>query len=95
MLARVHGLDRLVGVHLRRRAQDHRIDIVAGEHLFIVGGGEADAVFLGHGLRRFEPASDQRGHFHAIDVLQSVEVLFTECAAAGECDLHGVSPYRG
>ena len=31
MLARVHAGDRLIGMHLRRRAQDHRIDVVALE----------------------------------------------------------------
>ena len=34
MLAGFEALDRLGGVHLGRRAQDHRIDIIAGEGLF-------------------------------------------------------------
>jgi hypothetical protein len=91
MLARIHALDRLRGVHLGRRGEDHRIEARQRQRLGEIGGDMADAIFVGGLLRAFQRAADDRDHLDAGDVLQPVEVLFTECSGAGECDLHGVS----
>jgi hypothetical protein len=45
MLARLQARDRLLGVHLRRRAQDHRIDILQREAVGEIGRDVGDAVF--------------------------------------------------
>ena len=91
MLAGAHDGDRLRGVQLGRRAQDHRVDVVAGERLVEVGGGVGDAVPLRNFLRLFQLATDDRGDLHSVDVAQAVEVLDAEGAGAGDCDSHRCS----
>ncbi len=88
MLARVHALDRLVGVHLRGRAQDHRVDIVPREAVGEIGRRMADAIFVGDRLGRFEAAADEGDDLDAVDQLEAVEMFFTECAGTGEGDFH-------
>ena len=48
----------------------------------------ADAIFCGDRLGRLEPSPDQADDLDAADLLQAVEVFLSECAGAGECDLH-------
>ena len=86
MFAGVQAGERLVGVHLRGRAQDHRIDVVAGEAVAEFGAHVADAVLLGDLLRLGELAANQRGDLDAVDQRQAVEVLDAEGAGAGESD---------
>ena len=88
MLTRVHALDRLRSVHLRGGAEDHRVDAGLVKRLGEVGAGMRDAVLRRDCLRRLQPPPDQADDFHAVDVVQAVEVFLAERARAGQCDLH-------
>jgi len=88
MLACFHALDCLRGVHLRRRAQDDGIEAGLLQRLGQIGAGMADPIFGGDGLGRLQPAPDQAHHLGAFDIAQAVEMLFSEGAGTGECDLH-------
>ena len=59
VLAGSHRRDRLSGVHLGGRAQDHRVDVVAREYLVEVGGGVCDAVPAGDVLRLLHAAGSR------------------------------------
>ena len=76
--------DRLVGVHLRGRAQDDGVHLLHGERLRKVGACVADAVLLRHLLRLVELAADDRHDPNARNVLDAVEVLGPERARAGQ-----------
>ena len=81
-----HG-DRLRGVHLRRRAQDHRVDVLRAPGFGEVGAWHAPMPYLrGDLLGLLELAADQRDDLDAVDDLEAVEVLDAERAGAGERD---------
>ena len=90
VLAGLEAGDRLGGVHLGGRAEDHGVD-VARERLGELGAGVVDPVLGGDGLGGLQPAADEADHLHALDLGQAVEVLLPEGAGAGEGDLHAVS----
>ena len=88
MLAGLHALDGLRGVHLRRRAEDDGVDAGQGERFGEFGGGVLDAILLGGFARRLDAAADDAGHVDAADRLDGVEMLEAEGAGAGEDDFH-------
>jgi hypothetical protein len=99
VLARGKRRHRLVRVHLRGRAQDHRIHVFHGKRLGQVGAGVADAVLARDLFGLVELAADHRHHADARDVLDAVEVLDAERAGAGQRDVdrvvaHGFSRMR-
>ncbi len=53
VLASAQRSDRLRRVHLRRRAEDDRVDVVAGEHFVELGARVDGSVFRGDFLRLF------------------------------------------
>ncbi len=89
MLAGLQALDRLRGVHLRRRGEDDRVEAGLLQRLGKLRRRVADAVFGGRLLRLVEFAADQRDHLDAVDQLDRVEMLEAERAGAGERDLDG------
>ena len=77
-----------VGVHLRRRAQDHRVDVLAAPGFGQIGRGVARCRIC----RRLPAVlSSSRLTSETISTpsisLEAVEMLFAEGAGAGECDL--------
>ena len=91
MFARVQTSDGLRGVHLRGRAQNHRVHLFDGEAVVQVGGDMGDAVFVGHLLRLSEITANQRHHFNAVYQLDAVQVFDAEGAGTGQgyFDGHG------
>ena len=49
----------------------------------------ADTIFFSHLLGWLDAPPDQRNDLDAVDILQPVEMFFSECATTGECDFHG------
>ncbi len=88
MLAGVEALQRLRGMHLGWRAEDHGVEPVDGEAVGEVGRDVRDAVLLSDVLGLAELAPDQRDHLDAVDQAQRVEVLDAECPGSGERNLH-------
>ena len=86
VLAGAHHLLALAEVHLGRRGEDHRVGALDafGE----IAGVVRDAVFLGDLGGGVLIAADQRGHLHARDALERVEMLLAEGALAGNANLH-------
>ena len=89
VLAGIHAGDGLFGVHLRGGAEDHGIDIGHGQHFGQIGAGVRRAVLGGDFGSLFGIARNDRGDLYAVDVLEAVEVLFTESAGAYEGNTHG------
>ena len=75
VLARAQAGQGLRRMHLRGRAQNHRIHFGQGQAIGQVGADVGDAVFARHFLRFFQRATHQRNHFYAFDILDSVQVL--------------------
>ncbi len=87
VLARLEAGDRLRGVQLRRRAQDHRVDLRQREAVGKVVGDVADPVFRRNLPRLAELAAHDRDDVDAVDQPDGVEVLGAEGAGAGQRDL--------
>ena len=68
VLAGLQAGDGLRSVHLRRRAQDHRVDFGQREAVGQVGADVADAVPGGDLAGLLELAAHQRHHLDAVDV---------------------------
>ena len=86
VLARLEAGDRLCGVHLRRRAEDDRVDFLQREAVGEVGGHVADAVPGRDLLRLVELAPHDRDDLDAVDQPDRVEVLGAEGSGAGQRD---------
>ena len=86
MLAGLEALQRLRGVHLRRRRQNHRVEPRQLEGLGEIGRDVADAVFRRRLLGFVELAPDERDHLDPVDLLDRVEVPEAEGAGAGKRD---------
>jgi hypothetical protein len=91
VLARLEAGDRLAGVDLRGRGQDHGIDIGPRETLLELRRDVTDAEPRGDLLCRIERAADERDHLHTIDLGHGFEMLDAERAGTGERNLHGFS----
>ena len=50
----------------------------------------ADAIFLRHLLRGVQLAADDRGDGHAVDILETIQMLFAKGAGAGEGNTHAL-----
>ena len=99
VLARGKARGRLRRVHLRRRAQDRRVDVRQGEALREVGGDVRHAVLRRDLARLAELAADERNDLDAVDQANRVEVLDAERAGAGQNNAdraghHGFSSTR-
>ena len=90
VLAGLEALDRLGGVHLGRRRQDHGVEAGELQRLGKLGRRVADAVFLGRLLRLVELAPDERDHLDPVDPLDAVEMLEAEGAGARKRDFDGL-----
>ena len=92
VLASLQAGQGLLGVHLRRGAENDGVDLLHRQAVGEVGGDVTDAVLVGDLLGLFKVAADERDHFDTVDVLDAVEVLDAESAGAGESyfDGHGV-----
>ena len=83
VLAGLHALDRLRGVELRWRRENHGVDVVP------LDGRLQVVERIGHVIVRRHLSSDldirvyDDGHFSVIDLLQTVEVFSAECARPG------------
>ncbi len=91
VLAGLEALDRLRGVHLRRRREDHRVEAGQLQGVGELGRHMADAVCLGRGLLRLvEFAPDERDDLDPVDQLDAVEMLEAEGAGAASATLMAV-----
>ncbi len=89
VLAGLHALDRLLRVHLRRRAQNRGARRPAAPARRSSSRRRVrDAVLLRDFLRRCELPADDRHDFDAVDLLDRIEMLLPERAGACEHDLH-------
>ena len=91
MLAGLQALDRLLGVHLRRRRQDDGVEAGLLQSLGEFGRRVRDAVFLRRLLGLVEFAADHGDALDAVDQLDRVEMLEAEGAGAGERDFDGLA----
>ncbi len=89
MFARLQARQGLAGVHLCGRAQNDGVDFFQGQRLVQVGGDVTNAVFVSHLFGFGELTPDQRYDFHAVDVLDAVQMLDAEGTGAGQGDLDG------
>jgi hypothetical protein len=89
VLARFETGDRLLGVHLGRRGEHHRVDLVEREALGEIGRDVVDPVFLRDLTGRVELATDHGDHTHVVDVLHGIEMLDAECSGPCEGDVDG------
>ena len=90
VLAGLEALDRLGGVHLGGRRQNHRVEAGKLQRLGKLGRRVADAIFFGRLLRLVEFAPDERDHLDPVDPLDAVEMLEAEGAGARKRDFDGV-----
>ena len=88
MLARLHDLDALRGVHLGGRGEDRGVHARPGERLFQLGRVVRDAVLPGHRRGRFGCASDDAHDFGAGNALEAVEVFLGERPVAHHDEFH-------
>ena len=91
MLARLHALDRLGGVHLGRRRQDYRFDAGLADGFRQVRGDVPNTVFVGNLLGLFQAPPDARHHLVAVDAGDAVKMFLAERAGPGERYFHGNS----
>ena len=89
VLAGLEALQRLGGVHLGRRREDERVEVLKLEGLGEVGRHVPDAVFPCGFLRLVELAPDERNDLDPVDQLDAVEMLEAESAGAGQRDFDG------
>ena len=74
-------------------AQDRGIDARLGQRFGEIGRRVRDAVFVGDASLVGSSLRPTSGNdFNAVDVLDAVEMLQTECAGAGENNLHACFP---
>ena len=86
MLAGAHHLLALAEMHLGRRGEDHGVGAL--DAFRQIPSVVRDAVFLrdlGGGV--LIPAYE-RGHFHAVDTLQRVEMFLAEGTLPGDANFH-------
>jgi hypothetical protein len=88
MLAGAHHLLALAEMHLGGRGQDHRIGAL--DALGQVAGVMGNAIFFGDLRGGILIAAHQRGHLHAGNALERVEMLLAKGALAGYANLHRV-----
>ena len=81
-------------MHLRGRAQDDGVHFGQRQAVGQVGGDVADAVLGGDFLGFFQVAADQRDDFHAVDVLDAVQVFDAEGTGAGQGDFDGFAHFK-
>ena len=86
MLPGLEALQRLRGVHLRRRRKNHRVEPRKFQGLGEIGRDVADAIFRRGLLGLVELAADERDRLDPVDRLDRVEVLQAEGAGAGKRD---------
>ena len=95
MLASLEALQRLRGVHLRRRGQDDRIEPRQLESVREIGRDMANAIFRRRLFCLVELAADEGDRLDLVDQLDRIKVPEAEGACAGERDFeclgHGVS----
>jgi hypothetical protein len=92
VLARLHAGDGLRGVHLGRRAQDHRVDIGPRQRFAQIGARMARAIFGRDGSGLPGLTADHRNDFDAVDSLEAVEVLFAKGAGTDQGNTHESTP---
>ena len=90
MLARFQTLDRLVRVHLCWRTKNRRIDARLLERLGEICAGVRNSVLLGDCLRRLERSTNHGYTLSAINILDSIQMLFAERASACQYNLHKI-----
>ena len=89
MFARLQARQGLAGVHLCGRAQNDGVNFFQGQRLVQVGGDVTNAVFVSHLFGFGELTPDQRDDFHAVDVLDAVQVFDAESTRARQGDFDG------
>jgi hypothetical protein len=87
VLARFEAGNGLAGVHLRGRAQDHRVQLLDGQAVGQVGGDVRDAVFRGDFPGLVQLAADQRDHFHIGMFLMPSRCLMPKAPAPASATL--------
>ena len=87
MLPGFEALKRLLGMHLRRRRENHRVEARNLQGLGEIGRDVADFIFRRRLFRLVELTPDQRDRLDPVDRLDRVEVLQAESAGAGKRDL--------
>ena len=92
MLARLHDLYRLVGVHLRGRGEDGGVYARLRQGLAQVGGPVRDAVFPGDLGGGIGAAAGDGSHFHTCNILQAVQVFLGKCTLTYHTNLHQTPP---
>ena len=95
MLAGVEAGDRLARMELRRRRENHRVEVGPRECFREFGRdvGIPNLRATSCVASRLRP--DQRNHLDVIDLRQRFDVLDAECAGAGETNLHRSGPRMG
>ena len=86
MLAGLEALQRLLGVHLRRRGEDHRVESRNFQAFGEIGRDVADAVLRRRLFRLVEIAPDERDRLDPVDQFDRIEMLEAEGAGAGQRD---------
>ena len=86
MLAGLEALQRLRGVHLRRRRQDDRIEPRQFEGLGEIGRDMGDAVFRRRVPGLVQLTADERDRLDPVDQFDCVEMSKAEGAGAGKRD---------
>ena len=91
VLAGPEALQRLGGVDLGGRAENHGVHLGQCQAVGQVGGHMTDAILVGDGLGLLQHPSHQGNDLHAVDILDAVEMLDAERTGAGQRDLDGVT----
>ncbi len=94
MLPGFEALKRLLGMHLRRRRENHRFEPWNLQGLGEIGRDVADSIFCRRLFGLVEFAPDQRDRLDPGDRLDRVEVLEAEGAGAGKRDFECVGHER-
>ena len=89
VLAGLEAVERLTGVHLSRRAQDHSVEFLDLEGLGQIGGDVTNPVLGGDFPGFVQLTANERDHLNPIDVLNAIEMLDAKCAGTGEGDFDG------
>ena len=89
MLASVQASQALCGVHLGGRAQNHSVHFRQGQAVSQIGGDVVDAIFICHFFGFFKITTDQRHHFHAIDIFDAVQMFDAESTCTRQGDFDG------